>query len=522
MQASNGLNNLGGLNSLGGIGTGIGINALLNGTVSLYTLITYYIGWSVLSIISGWFVTFTAYLWIWVTPRVVQSFYINDKSNPVLTGRIYGILAFIAETNPNSFNKDYAPADIDGDRESNISPGTYIVKYSGWYVMMTLTRAQSSSDLMMHSPTGTTLSMWTLSLNRGFFDSVIKDSEKMLQKTRSIYVYGGSNGYMQIRHQDQSPWTRHGTIEKRRWSNTIITEENMHSLNDAIRRFQSRPQKEIDMEIPHKLCILLSGPPGFGKTTLIKATAHEHQLNLYSTSLGLMSAEGMNTISHGIRPRSILVFEDVDCMVNDRAETQKPPEPMDQAATLRAMLGHRTKTGVPLSSFLNMLDGLTTSSEYIIIMTTNYPERLDDALARSERVNLHLKLEPDPELYSRMFRRFFPEVECYSAEIPPRSIIDSNVTFSIPNGIVDKFAEECTRRKLSLADLQAHFRRHITDPISALKLVECAVGTVTTKSTLTIPTESTLTIPTESTKTENIGITNYADTVSEFSEFDPI
>lgn len=436
------------------IGSNIGINSVLNGSTSVFTLTFYYVAWSCMSTISGWFNLLATYIWVWVTPRIVQSFYINDKRNPVLTSKIYSILAYIADTNPNSFNKDYAPAKIDGDRESNISPGTYIIMYNSWYVVLNLTRA-SSSGVFADDAGNTIISMWTLSLDRGFFDALLSESQKMLQMSRSIYVYGSSNGIGYIGTESPVPWTRRGPIDARKWSNTIITAENLDLLRGAIERFQSRPQKEIDMEIPHKLCIMLSGPPGFGKTTTIKSIAHEYQMNLYAASLGDMSANDLNTISRGVRPNSILVFEDIDCMVNDREPVAKvEPKITSQRDMINAMYGMRQKPGVPLSSFLNMLDGLTTSSEYIVIMTTNYPERLDGALARSERVNLHLKLGPDPELYSRVYRRFFPEAVEISADT------------------INEFAEVCTEQRLSLADLQAHFRKNIMNHVEALKIIK--------------------------------------------------
>ena len=42
---------------------------------------------------------------------------------------------------------------------------------------------------------------------------------------------------------------------------------------------------------------------------------------------------------------------------------------------------------------MNCLDGYILGKESIIIMTTNYPEKLDKALIRPGRIDVHLKFE---------------------------------------------------------------------------------------------------------------------------------
>lgn len=428
--------------SLETVGTGIGIHALLNGSMKLETVIWYWTAYQVLSQLSYYFNIVLTMFAEWLYPQIIQTFEIVVSHGSTKISDIGSVLIFFARTNPHSFNKEYIPDYIDDDITFNIAAGTYTVRYRNRWIRLRFNKDPGS----IATPTLTYLRLWVISTDRGFFDRLIEESTASIQSTRSLYSFGNDGGNMMYHSNSMVVhWRRNGYIPTRRWSNTIITRENYRLLSEAFERYNRRSQKEIDMEIPHKLCIVLSGPPGFGKTTLIKAIAHEYQLNLYIGSLSSMNDGMLPLISKTLRPNSALVFEDIDCMVSRNTDDALPSNQWG-----------RTKTGVTLSAMLNMLDGLATLGS-IIIMTTNYPEKIDEALLRSERVNLHLRLGPDPEMYASMYERFYPEA----------SAPDGGVDITTHEQIAE-FAKVCTERKLSIADLQAHFRANINDPRAAL------------------------------------------------------
>ncbi|KAJ7953048.1 Aaa-atpase [Quillaja saponaria] len=80
--------------------------------------------------------------------------------------------------------------------------------------------------------------------------------------------------------------------------------------------------------------------------------------------------------------RSILVIEDIDCSVEmqDR-ENQNQHDP-------------DSHTKLTLSSLLNFIDGLWSScgDERIIVFTTNHKEKLDPALLRPGRMDVHINM----------------------------------------------------------------------------------------------------------------------------------
>ena len=111
------------------------------------------------------------------------------------------------------------------------------------------------------------------------------------------------------------------------------------------------------------------------------------------------------------------------------------------------------------SGLLNCLDGVVSTEERIVFMTTNYLDRLDSALVRPGRVDMKVKIDHATESQiRRTFERFYPNA------VAPLSKQFSN---SIVN----------TNRNYSMAQLQGHFLMFKDNPYSALENVENIVDT---------------------------------------------
>ncbi|KAJ0657656.1 putative AAA+ ATPase domain, ATPase, AAA-type, core, AAA-type ATPase domain-containing protein [Helianthus annuus] len=135
---------------------------------------------------------------------------------------------------------------------------------------------------------------------------------------------------------------------------------------------------------------LLYGPPGTGKSSLIAAIANYLKFDIYDLELtNICSNSELRRLLVATANRSILVVEDIDCSVelHDRVqvETEKEKE-KDKAA--------KKEHKVTLSGFLNFIDGLWSScgDERIIIFTTNRKEKLDPALVRPGRMDVHIHM----------------------------------------------------------------------------------------------------------------------------------
>jgi hypothetical protein len=85
--------------------------------------------------------------------------------------------------------------------------------------------------------------------------------------------------------------------------------------------------------------------------------------------------------------RSITVIEDIDCSLNLSGEREcKEPAANSYSCTSRS--------NITPSGLLNFADGLWSSfcDERIIIFTTNYLEKLDPALVRPGRMDMHIHM----------------------------------------------------------------------------------------------------------------------------------
>lgn len=144
---------------------------------------------------------------------------------------------------------------------------------------------------------------------------------------------------------------------------------------------------------------LLHGPPGTGKSSMIAAMANFLEYDVYDMELTeVKSNAALRNLLIKTDNKSIIVIEDIDCSLDlsdrekkakkkkaDEAET-KPPDPNSSDSNEASQ--------VTLSGLLNFTDGLWSccGSERIFVFTTNHIEKLDPALLRSGRMDMHIHL----------------------------------------------------------------------------------------------------------------------------------
>ncbi|CAN0861624.1 Protein HYPER-SENSITIVITY-RELATED 4 [Linum grandiflorum] len=129
---------------------------------------------------------------------------------------------------------------------------------------------------------------------------------------------------------------------------------------------------------------LLYGPPGTGKSSLIAAMANYLHFDIYDLELTQLSRDAeLRRLLIATPNRSILVVEDIDCTIDlkDRSDQN-------------SYNGEQNQERVSLSGLLNFIDGLWSScgDERIIVFTTNHKEKLDPALLRPGRMDVHINL----------------------------------------------------------------------------------------------------------------------------------
>ena len=183
-----------------------------------------------------------------------------------------------------------------------------------------------------------------------------------------------------------SEWTTYSRIPVRRLNTVYMDERVKERIMTDIREFLKSEAEYDAFGIPYKKTYLLTGVPGSGKTSLIKALCNEIHYNL-----GIMSiSRGMDnaTIQGSFRnldPKTVLLLEDIDCLFEKRTSVETP--------------------SFTFSNLLNILDGVLFKHGLIVFITTNHPEKLDPALLRQGRTDLIVELNyPSRTEIEKLFR----------------------------------------------------------------------------------------------------------------------
>merc|ERR1712203_940048 len=215
--------------------------------------------------------------------------------------------------------------------------------------------------------------------------------------------------------------------------------------------------------IPYTMGFLFYGAPGCGKTSTIKAIANHTQrhivsvpLNKIKTAKELLNVFYNTNINYKDIPldKRLYVLEDIDAAdlkdtVGERSSKDKDKEEEDNENSnkedsgldmnflglLKNPLAYDKKFGVQkltLAALLEVLDGVMEMEGRMLIITTNYPEKLDKALIRPGRIDMKVHFGPMNGVnIIRMFKHFFetdPPAFLSSSDLPDLKWSPAEVT----------------------------------------------------------------------------------------------
>ncbi|KAK8865839.1 hypothetical protein IAR55_000987 [Kwoniella newhampshirensis] len=265
-------------------------------------------------------------------------------------------------------------------------PGTHYFKYRGnWFQVK---RERDSKLMDLHSGTPwETLTLTTLSTSRNLFPSLLSEARELAEASTEgktvVYTAWGVE------------WRPFGKPRRRREMGSVVLAKDVSErVEEDLRGFLGRGRWYAERGIPYRRGYLLHGPPGSGKTSFIQALAGTLNYNICLLNLSErgLTDDKLNHLLGLVPERSFVLLEDIDSAFNRRIQTSED--------------GY--KSSVTFSGLLNALDGVASSEERIIFMTTNHFDRLDPALIRPGRVDLQELLDDAAgEQAKRLFVKFY-------------------------------------------------------------------------------------------------------------------
>ncbi|KAI9170494.1 hypothetical protein LWI28_028859 [Acer negundo] len=235
--------------------------------------------------------------------------------------------------------------------------------YSGFYA--TETAERKSIQLSFHKK-------YMEKVLRIYLPYVVERSKSIIENKKAVKLYslGSYSGDNSINLDHPSTFETMAMDQK-------LKKELMDDLDRFLkrRRFYKRVGKAW------KRGYLLYGPPGTGKSSLIAAMANYLKFDIYDLELtSLRSNSDLRRLLVSTGNRSILVIEDIDCSI--------------ELENRQSGGCNQDDSQITLSGLLNFVDGLWSScgDERIIVFTTNYKERLDPALLRPGRMDMHIHM----------------------------------------------------------------------------------------------------------------------------------
>ena len=164
------------------------------------------------------------------------------------------------------------------------------------------------------------------------------------------------------------------------------------------------------------------GSPGMGKTSMILALASHFRMTIHKFSIRNLTLTQLLNYLSDIKS-GLVIFEDIDILnITQKriVDQNKPPLAMGESSN-----NSRPDMSIELNDLLGILDGLDTPEGIIFILTSNYPQVLDDALLRPGRIDLQIDFTllqlPEVKLIVKKFYQQIPnlsgDIEISPAEL---------------------------------------------------------------------------------------------------------
>ncbi|RPA92658.1 hypothetical protein L873DRAFT_1779204 [Choiromyces venosus 120613-1] len=269
-------------------------------------------------------------------------------------------------------------------------PGTgrHLLNFRGNYLRVSRERDAKRVDLQRGTP-WELITITTLFSSRSVFPALLAEARDLavkLEEGRTIIYTSWS-----------TDWKPFGRPRRKRPLSSVVLKPGLSAkLLADVKSFLTSARWYHDRGIPYRRGYLLYGPPGTGKSSFVQALAGELDYGICVLNLSErgLTDDRLNHLLSNMPERSIALLEDVDAAFG-------------RGRVVAEEDGYRG-ANVTFSGLLNALDGVASSEERIVVMTTNHPERLDEALVRPGRVDVKVEIGyAGREVVEVMWERFY-------------------------------------------------------------------------------------------------------------------
>ncbi|KAI0460298.1 P-loop containing nucleoside triphosphate hydrolase protein [Xylaria acuta] len=233
--------------------------------------------------------------------------------------------------------------------------------------------------------------------------------------------------------------------------------------------------------IPYRRGYLLHGPPGCGKSSLSLALAGFFGLDLYIVNFSSIHEYELASLFAMLPARCFVLLEDIDAV----GFTRKDDEDEDD----RRRFPGRGRQRCSFSGLLNVLDGIASQEGRVVIMTSNFPDKLDEALVRPGRIDVkvymgHMTRQGAEQIFLRMMKtgrldmapgEFSEGDEPEHAKAKKRTVIaedgqqvDEHQTDEELQVLAQKFSKRVPEAMFTPAQLQGYLLRHLHSATTAV------------------------------------------------------
>ncbi|KAK1373481.1 AAA domain-containing protein [Heracleum sosnowskyi] len=216
-----------------------------------------------------------------------------------------------------------------------------------------------------------------------YFPFVLEKAKEIKAQDKVVRLY--TRDFVHSYGDDEEGSSEWGSVNLEHPStfDTLAMDPEMkQSVIDDLERFVRRKEYYKKVGKAWKRGYLLYGPPGTGKSSLVAAMANYLRFDIYDLELTSMySNSELRRVLLSTTNRSIVLIEDIDCS----AQMKDRDSDGDY---------DNSTSKLTLSGMLNFIDGLwsTCGDERIIVFTTNHKDKLDPALLRPGRMDMHIHM----------------------------------------------------------------------------------------------------------------------------------